>query len=383
VSGLANGGRVRFAGQLVLLVAVLLGGCHYALPAGLSEEEQPLWTEADLPPLPPDADNGWVVFGEGIGTLSRMSSLPSDLSYLVHPDDVEFAEVTWADARDLGQEIDSFLGEESNLTCARFMLHAMAKPRFADACGISSEARCPAIEMLESHRGATLIEIHAALWGFWDEAAMGTSRMLRQSFDLVVSSRRPSTRAVSLIMGRMPIALAGTLLAGWEEDTGGGHRDPDVRRALAGLCAEVEAFDPRDIDPWQPMIGEYLGFLEVADMAAPRSDDGGIVDLVFYDRDSTLHVLNECFKALREFAKNPLVADLPSSPDSTERWGWWLYNPVGKKVLSGDWWWALTSMLETHENRRRELAATRDDVLGRCEGLGLLASPLTVSPAEP
>jgi hypothetical protein len=369
------------------LAALLVCGCQYLLPADwISPEVEPLWTEADLPPLPPDEDNGWVVFGEGIWAFRYESSLPSHIVGLARQDrDTKSPELSWMEARELRGDIEDCLDAEYHLASVSLLSVALSRPRFVDASGISwdrQQTRSPMMRLIDAYQIAVLDALSRATGGSWEGASASAARMVWRSFDLAISSRKLLTRALSLKLGRMSLDLAATLLEGWEAEDGARRGDPGDRTALADLCAAVEAFDPRDIDPWQPMIGEYLGMVELLDKTALRSDDGEIVDMFLYDRDATLYTLNRWFEELERFARAPFFLDRPDFPRPTERSGWWLYNPIGKQLISalGTYY---GNRLRDLEADRRDLAAVRDDVLGRCEALGLLASPLTAESLEP
>jgi len=369
-----------------LAVALVLCGCHYRVPTEwLSPEVQPLWTEADLPELPPDAENGWVLFGQGIWEISHESP-PAHLMKVVHRSfDPEYPEesttkspeISWMEALELREEIEDFLDAEANRAAVGLLSESLSLSRFADNEEVSltaSRSRSPLMHLLEVWRIAFLHALSRAAGGSWEEAAADAARMAQGGFDLVVSSRTTLIRAVSLIIVWLSLELAETLLEGWEAEDGARHGDPGAEAALAGLCATTEAIDTRDIDHFQPMISEYLVFADMLEHIMHKHKEPG--SNVIFDRNDTLHLWNELFRALEPWARNPLGAKWPGIPCPTDSWGWWLYNPLGKKIVDSMWCHgvqvAIVPQISKGEARRRDIAATRSDLLDRCEQLGLL-----------
>jgi len=81
-------GRRTWARRLLVGVGVAAAACASWVAAHHIPRElpPPLFTEADLPPLPPPGDNGWLMLA-GPGAGARSISIPPDLVVMVHADD--------------------------------------------------------------------------------------------------------------------------------------------------------------------------------------------------------------------------------------------------------------------------------------------------------
>src|SRR5207248_420784 len=98
------------------------------------------------------------------------------------------------------------------------------------------------------------------------------------------------------------------------------------------------------------------------------------------DEESTIRMANIYFDALMRFGESPSTGKPPSLPKFSHRFGWWVYNPVGKSLLDGllvD----LVPAMRDIEKQKAEIAVAKNALLHRVRGvLGQsLQAPRSVS----
>lgn len=206
-----------------------------------------LWSDADLPTLPPTASNGWQV------VVDAKAQLPVDyptenlaeVSALLADPDAVWTELEARDAT-MSPIIAAF-----KRSAYRDVWHrARALPRFADACAWVAMADCPTVMLVQLHRIAVLDFLLDARGGHWDEALEGMHRLLQIELDFQASARDvvAQVAAAEMLADGMSATVALVTRAGTE-----GH-EPQLRSALLEL-ASTAAFGPH-LD--RAVVAHYL-----------------------------------------------------------------------------------------------------------------------------
>ena len=350
-------------GLAVVLLFVAAGGW---LGANLLlKDPQPalLWTEADLPALPPAPDNGWLVFSK-----KRLGNpnVPSGLALLCdgkgHPSDL----AAWQEARRLRGDIVSVVSDASNEARIDALREAYRKPHFQDACPLDFEADCQWIPLLRAHQLVELSLLDRAMDGHFEQAFSGADLLAQGDLSFVVSSRTLVSQMVGFAIARRMMSLVDVLLAGYEDELA--DAQPVKTSTLESIRKRLSSLDPVGLSMRRSLIGEYQMVVRTLDLVEQSPSAAGIggkwepLAGLLYDRGATQRLINDEYRALMEFVEVPGTPE-PVSKDATEGWGWWLRNPIGKQLKG------LTSVMAPTLARGRSdaeaLILLRDAVIKR------------------
>ncbi len=307
-----------FAGVALALAALWAGENafhHEPSPA-------PLFTEGDLPALPPPADNGWSTFQAG--TKVSVAEVPPDLRRLCAPAEEprSFSEVV-AQAGPVAH----FVADSDR--SIQLLESALAQPAFADACGIGVDAHCSYLPLLAAHQAVELAVLHRALQGHWNHALGSATALLRGDAGLLSSFRTFASEAIAMAGARRSVALASLLAAGLTATRGEATREPLAPGATGALLAAVTALGAANVDLRRSVIAEHL----LAARAVEAFAAGTLRERLLLDPGQTLRLLDERTAAAAAFAEAPETAPPPVVRLRSEGATWWLHNALGKQML--------------------------------------------------
>lgn len=286
----------------------------------------PLWTLADLPPVPP-GDNGF----DRVSAL-RSPRLEQELVELVSeslddPADVLDRIEERADALRAAEGVLDVDGRQDPL-------EVFSAEVFADSTDPAGAGGAPALPLLGAHRllGArvfALLQTGALL-----EATRVLAIVLRADLELLSTARGLIVHVVAMMMATEAVAWVGVLLEALSARStrpGPDGAPAELSSAIPGLDAIVHALavEPDRIDIRRSVISEHI-FMRSTFSAFEASDLGGIQRLA-YDRRQTLRMIHADHEQLMV-----LAADPSARADFSEPLGrplWWIYNPVGKMAV--------------------------------------------------
>jgi hypothetical protein len=325
------------AGLVVSLPLVGAGVWAGANLLGRESEPAHLWTEADLPKLPPDAENGWSAFADASRTLARPSipdGLASACDIVGHGD----AKGAWTDAKRDRDAVADTVKDRDNREWIEVVSRSYAMPAFADTCPIDLEADCRSLPYYHAHQLAELALLNQALEGAWNEAFSGTRLLVDGDFAFVVSTRSLLNQMIAFANASRTLELLEVLLAGYQEAGNDENRRDADAATFDKLSSSLMKLERSELGIQRSVMGEYIFHVRtlkvVEDVPAQVqiAEGWGPMGRVFFDRGATLRLLNEDFEGVMAFANKPGSAP-PERPRFTETSMWWLRNPVGKIVL--------------------------------------------------
>jgi len=308
----------------VVLVWLGVNAYPYAAP-------EPLWTRRDLPAMPDESTNGWVVI---INELELLE-LPRDLATLIDEAELD-GQATWArverDAAQLHAFLDTSAAREANdrLDAARQL------PAFVVAC--EWDEPCPLFTWSRAHDGALLRAIALAHAGELAESSLLLRDLIRM--DSMMVDRGESLLTVVFGLKHLEQALytADVIVAQLQPHT----LDAQTRAALTELAAGVRLVSPKAVDLRKVVIADYLYQVEILKTLNGHADPRSTPALErsagpnwLLNHALTLRELNERFE--RRYAAaiaGDKAAALGGGRSEVNRpWGWWFRNPVGKQLL--------------------------------------------------
>lgn len=345
-----------------LLTVALFGAFAVAHRAPWREKPVHLWSESDLPPLPKERENGWLLFHSTAGTLGE-DEPPRDLR-----DALDHLE--WARAKALASRIGWFTGDPAVRIQDAEARTALASPRFADACAIDIEVRCLYLNVRRLHDLVALGVLAEALAGRWDDALARAGSLLRADLDLMRTSRPAISALTAGDMVRRDLRLLGVLLDGIE-----GEAPDGLARQRARIASVASLLDPApepDTAAARAVVAEYVYVIQslgtVSGNVASRARRDWWI-LLFLDEKGTVALANAYFEGLMRFSKSPSTREPPALPRfSRQRFGWWIYNAAGKMQLDAllvD----LAPTLRAMEEQNGAIATTRDALRQRARVL--------------
>jgi len=350
--------RKVLLGAALALVLLLLAAGGWLGANLLLKDPQPalLWTEADLPALPPAPDNGWLVFSnKRLGNPNVSSSLTALCDGKAHPS----ALAAWQEARKLRGDVVAVVSDRGNEARIDGLREAYLEPQFRDACPLDIEADCPWIPLLRTHQLVELSLLDRAMDGHFEEAFTGADLLARGDLSFVVSSRTLVSQMVGFAIVRRMMSLVDVLLAGYEDELAADRPVSAKTSALESIRKRLSTLDPVELSMRRSLIGEYQMVMRTLDLVEQSPSAAGIggrwepLAGLLYDRGATQRMFNDEYRSLMEFVEVPGKPE-PVSKDPTQQWGWWFRNPVGKQ------WHGLTSVMAPMLARGKEDA---DDVI--------------------
>lgn len=347
---------------VALLTGVLLGAFAVAQRAPWRGQSVQLWSESDLPPLPKERENGWVLFHSTAGTLAE-DKPPRELREA-------FDHLEWARAKALAAPIGQFAGDPTVRIQDAEARTALESPRFADACAIDLEARCQYLNVGRLHDLVALGVLAQALAGEWGDALAGARSLLSADRDLMRTSRLAISALTARSMVRKDLRLLGVLLDGIEREA-----PARLARQRASIVNVASLLDP-DAEPdtaaARAVVAEYVRVtraLRRVSGSIASSAHGDWKMLLFLDEESTVALANGYFESLMRFSESPSTREPPALPSfSRHRFGWWIYNAAGKMQLDAllvD----LAPALRATEEQNAEIAVARNALRERVRAL--------------
>lgn len=347
----------------VLLVVALLGAC-WAIShrVGWSGHAVSLWSEKDLPPLPEEGENGWVLFHSTTAMLGK-DIPPHELR-----DALDHLE--WARAMAFAEPIRQFADDPAVRSQNVAAQAALASRRFADACAIDLEARCRYLELMRLHDLVALSALADALAGHWNEAFARTGNLLRADLDLMRTSRSAVSALTARRSVRKDLRLVGVLLDGIE--SGAPDRLANQRATLANVGSVLDPGVEPATDVKRAIIAEYVyvttAVRRISAGAASRIGGARWMPLVL-DTERTADLANTYFEALMWFGESPSTREPPALARFSHRhFGWWAYNAGGKLLLDA----ALVDLvpaIRDMEKQKVEIVASRNALRQRIRAL--------------
>lgn len=270
----------------------------------------PLWTEADLPALPREEENGFSLI------------LKEEKSFLdTQKIDAVLKDITWekllSSQGALSQELQSPALQEKLALFKR----ALSFPRFADSCPARFDASCPSMLVLRLHKLAEADLLLNAAQGNWGEATLTLQNLLRADLDFLSSSRRFISTAIALSNTLQSLRIASMLV---EASNG----DSALKSSLATSIAPASV---EKVSVTNSLITEYVSSYQVIE-GFPNASSW--IERLYFDKAQTVELLNTYFQEARQFASSPKTQAAPVPPLSGKQGvTHWLYNPTGKLLL--------------------------------------------------
>lgn len=288
----------------VLSVAVYLGAHQ------LGPEFEPRWSEADLPALPPEEDNGWLLIAdEPLGTPPGASGVVATLE----------RDMPSVDAARLVRDRPAVEEYLSDVRAEVALLDiALDEPRFVDASPLTFAADHDGItvNLLAGVRAHLLDALLMAVDGDVHAAWRTIGRVGRAVFDFTRNARLVVPCAVGVIMVRRALETANTLVA--LEGAMESESEGSVRRWYAD--------QPLPRCERQAFIGDAVqSHRAIEDMPSGW----------LFDRDRTHDLMAAWTQRLSRAADTPLDEPLPDMTlvRPMDQFGWWAYNATGHELL--------------------------------------------------
>jgi hypothetical protein len=325
---------LRGLGVLFVLGIVFLGS-NLLIEA---KAPLPLFAEADLGPLPGEADNGHHDFVVGARELGAAPRVPLPLLELLDPLSGT-PESAWQRLSAHQDALTELARDPSVAKWLALLRRALAKPRFADSCPLDPRASCSSLAVLEAHH---LAEAQALALAKADDfaAALGLwAQMERADADLLATSRSLLTHAIAASCLERATHLVRVLLVGLTRT--GSTLDRAARASLRDAMASALSPVTREaLDPARILRSEYLRDIERIDLvSAPgelvvsegRLATGLFLPALLFDRGATLELLGQRYERLAKV--DPGTAISAAQPRHTDAPLWWLHNATGKRLL--------------------------------------------------
>lgn len=337
-----------------LLAVVMLGACwavaHHIPWRGKAVQ---LWSEKDLPPLPDERENGWVLIHATAAKLGE-DEPPHELREAL--DHLE-----WTRVKALAERVRQFAGDPAVRIQDAVAQNALASRRFADACAIDLDAPCRHVKVMRFHDLVALGVLDNALTGNWDEAFARAGRLLRADLDLVRTTRTALSALAAQRSVRKDLSLLGVLIDGIETEAPA--RLANQRGRVASLATLLDLAGEPETDVKRAVIAEYvyvtMAVRTISRSAGSRGHDTWWMPLVL-DEESTVALANTYFEALMRFGESPSTREAPTLPViSRHRFGWWAYNAAGKMTLDASLL-DLAPTIRDMEKQNAEIAVARD-----------------------
>ena len=295
----------------------------------------PLWTEADLPPLPDPAANGWVRVQNDVARRVP-PNLPAALKSLTAPSP---ASAAWGEVQRNKVAIAEQVAAPQSASWLPTIEAARASPRFADACPSRIDAACEELRFFSLHQLYELAVFDAALRGEWEDAFQRAAGLAALDVDYAATSRRALSGTIALKNCVRVVSLIDVLLSGYEavESSQRIRVAGPTARTLDSLLGRISE---DTLDLRRMVIGEYLFSLDGLDAIdrspgalSPEAGRFGPLARVLFDRGETLRMLNDEYEPIAKYASAPHgpAPDVPGPHAQGPLW--WLRNPTGKQAL--------------------------------------------------
>lgn len=296
--------------------------------------EKPVWTEADLPPLPPANENGWHDAHEI--TISTPADLTQQVLDANGRGNVEAA----TEHRDA---IDGFLLRDPAVHAKLEQLEAaLDKPHFVDDCPLTLDARCNTVRWADTHR-ALLLRAYSFRWQDGNAVAVESiDRTLRADIEAARTSRTAISHMVALTALQEALETAEALL---------GAPGAAPSKALENTVSQLQ---PKDLDARRMVISEYV--------LIGRPDEKAMGEMLH------LHPLMPCDagRTDREIDRRARAnyEGKPIPEPAREGEFWWVWNPRGKTmidVMALEW----PPLLERVAQKQKDIGELQKSILKR------------------
>ncbi|WP_437957281.1 hypothetical protein WME76_39115 [Sorangium sp. So ce119] len=318
-----------------------------------------LFTEADLPPLPPPSDNGWLLVA-GPTARRAVLSIPPDLKDLLLPDQ---GQPLLERARARREAISAFLQTREAEGALRALEQATAMPRFADGCPLQLEPFCPILPLRTAQMTAALEALRRGTGGDWPGALSLSARLTRAAVDEATSSRSMFSHVVAIADLRLDLELSTALLDGYQQARArdAAPLDPGTLEALRAADAALGKLDLGELSARRAVIAEYIttrrAIEHIGQAATQKMLAQDFWSRPIFDEAATIEAINQRFSKLAAGAADPSLLPFASEAPRSGLF-WWTYNPVGKmtlEALSLDW----NHQIQQIEKERAHLDAAR------------------------
>lgn len=293
-----------------------------------------MFTQADLPPIPPPNDNGWEILRNELQSTSTLQRPDKDIASLCDAK-ATFTD-RWARTTANAAKLGTLVRDEQTQKWLSIMDKAGKLPHYADGCPIEFDPPCPRpLQLLNLHEMHEAVVLNDALAGHWENAFVRTLQLLRMDNLFLPSARSSLGQAVARSHVHRSLKLVEILLDGVADEKKAG-RGPDA----AQLAEFARKMDPLvthvqedDLSPMKTVVVEYLYSVWMLEHLhyLPQARSRYLRE-IFYDPGHTLEMLNGRFDEYVAFAKSNAAGPAPQFPRT---WNWFLRNPIGHLALEG------------------------------------------------
>ncbi len=313
--------RTRWILIGVVVAAVAAVVTMVSMRRGSVADVERLWSEADLPTLPPTASNGWQVVVDARAQLPvdyPTENLAEVSALLADPDTV------WSELEARDATMSPIIAAFKRSAYRDVWHRARALPTFADACAWVAMADCPTIMLVQLHRIAVLDFLLDARGEHWDEALEGMHRLLQIELDFQASARDvvAQVAAAEMLADGMSATVALVTRAGAQ------GQQPQLRAKLLELASTAE-FGPH-LD--RAVVAHYLRtMVGLEQLAAAQATAGVPGDLAtwLFSPAKTGAELNRYFRVLMK-----VVTDEAGRPEPADAQACQLrFDPAGCQLL--------------------------------------------------
>lgn len=293
-----------------------------------------MFTQADLPALPPPADNGWEILKNEISPKTQVKRIDKDLASLCDAK-ATFTD-RWTRTTTNASKLATVARDEEIRKWMAMIDKAAALPHYADGCPIELEPPCPRpLQFLNLHQMQEAIVLNDALTGHWENAFTRATNMLRMDDLFLPSARSTLDQAIARSHVHRTLKLVDVLLDGAAEEKKAG-RGPEAAQ-LSEFARKIDPLVMRiqenDLSPMKTVVSEYLYSIRLLEHLNyfPQARSRYVRE-IFYDPGHTLEMLNGRFDEYVTFAKSNAAGPVPEFP---RKWNWFLRNPIGHLALEG------------------------------------------------
>ncbi|MBW2459982.1 MAG: hypothetical protein JRI68_36175 [Deltaproteobacteria bacterium] len=323
--------RRLLLGLIVVAGMVLVLGIVF-VAVNLVDEEPgpPVYTEADLPPVPPAEENGWAMLRDT--PLHSGTRVDTALTIVVPG---ALAELSLAEFSAQRVAADEELTEALQ-SCAQ----AFEAPRFADGCPMSFEVECPGLIFHQCQRLRAYQILDLAAQGSGGEAVAMAGQLLDATIDHAQTARGLLGQAIALSNLEATLALVGALDRWLPEEE------------MVPLLTQLRTFDPDSLRPELALVGEYLLVLNAIEMV--RSSGAEDRSTWLLDEGATRKIFDDAYRSAADGSAFVL-------PAQREGLLWWFDNAAGKLIIDG--LHLVDTAWQSVQDRERRIHDQRDALL--------------------
>lgn len=325
---------MRAVGRVLAVLVVLLllwTGAQVALRA---PKPALLYTEADFAKLPTPEDNGWEVLRTEMGALGELQRPDKEIIELC--DGKATFTDRWSRAEGRASKLAAIAADEKAKSWIALAEKAGHHARFADACPVEIDPKCPRpVQLLALHQVQEATILHDALQQQWEKAFSRATELLRVDIEFLPSARSTFTVSVARANVHRAITLLSILLDGVDAAAkqNQGPEATKMAQWVKNFAPLLKSIREEHLSPMRAVIAEYVYSAytidHIIDVPQGRFSNAG---RLYYDVGHTFEMLNDRFQAYVAFAQRNGAGDPPTFSQSRLRY---LRNPVGHLVLDG------------------------------------------------